>query len=524
MFSLDQATSNVHNNPNNQWAWKSRTRGEGEFNPYAVLKWHSSNSPQKLALVTPDAKYTFQELEVLAGKIASKLRFHGVRPGHTIMIALPKDAAWIFQLAMFHDSIVSMSATQSAELPQEHFVDWILATKTQKNLPLDRIIVIDGDWVNDAIFKFKPPKEMHWFQDENSLVRVFPTSGSTGKPKLVPFSAKVFDVRCEYESNFSNYQQPYVSILGMSAISGYFPCLRALFAGETCYLISHNDPRLWGFLEEHRALTLWGSPLQMRGLLKRLPSGFESKLSLDMILTSGSILPRELARKLVERFSCRVRNVYGSTETSGVTSIAVDGEVDPAIAGSVMSDSEVRIFEEDKGSEVQRGSVGLVGVRSPSMVNQYLGNPTATAEFFKGGWFFSGDLGFLDDAGRLVLSGRSSEIVNVGGVKVNPDRIDNYLASHPAIRDGAAFAVKDEYGMDLMIAGVVPKMKNLDLKGLTKDMRAALGSQSAIFAIPVPEIPRNENGKVVRYKLSERYQKAISERLKSVKKNRPNDS
>ena len=140
------------------------------------------------------------------------------------------------------------------------------------------------------------------------------------------------------------------------------------------------------------------------------------------------------------------------------------------------------------------------------MATSYYKNPAATAEFFKDGYFYPGDLAFINDAGLLVLGGRSSEVINLGGVKVNPQKVDEIAMAQLGVIDCAAFAVSGQSGVEeLAIALVVDSDFNQEF--FDKAMAQKSPYPPAI-SIPMAKIPRNDNGKVSRQLLRTEYEKA----------------
>ncbi|MGH2616073.1 MAG: AMP-binding enzyme, partial [Thermomicrobiales bacterium] len=90
------------------------------------------------------------------------------------------------------------------------------------------------------------------------------------------------------------------------------------------------------------------------------------------------------------------------------------------------------------------GAIGESTVRGSAVFTGYLGDPDASAAaFFPGGWYRTGDLGYLDQEGYLFVTGRAREMINRGGEKIAPQEIDDLLSTHPAIAEAAAFALPD---------------------------------------------------------------------------------
>ena len=147
-----------------------------------------------------------------------------------------------------------------------------------------------------------------------------------------------------------------------------------------------------------------------------------------------------------------------------------------------------------------------IRIKTPGMVEDYYNNKNATKNFFKDGWFYSGDTGYLTKQGEIVLTGRNDERINLNGVKVNPSKIDRIIESYPDVKEAACFPLTKSDGRIILGAVFVSEQKKFDLKKLVDYLLI----QSEQY--PVPEIfiqdnkiPRNYNYKIARHELSKKY-------------------
>jgi len=153
---------------------------------------------------------------------------------------------------------------------------------------------------------------------------------------------------------------------------------------------------------------------------------------------------------------------------------------------------------DDNWQPVPAGTEGEVSVRGPSVVDQYLDNPAATAASFRDAWFRTGDAGKLSADGYLTLVGRLKELINRAGEKISPYEVEDVLLAHPAVAEAAAYPVPDEdYGEQVGVVVV--------LRGDTtpKELAAYCADHLAAFKRPVrmtilPEIPKGPTGKIQR--------------------------
>jgi acyl-CoA synthetase (AMP-forming)/AMP-acid ligase II len=144
-------------------------------------------------------------------------------------------------------------------------------------------------------------------------------------------------------------------------------------------------------------------------------------------------------------------------------------------------------------------------VRGPAVFSGYLDDPEANAAaFLPGGWFRTGDVGYLDEDGFLYLQGRTSEIINRGGENIAPAEIDRVLQSHPAVEEGAVFGVPDaRFGEDLVAAVVIRP----GMRVTPRTLRAWMLDRLSPSRLPrriwmVEALPRTQTGKVQRRELA----------------------
>jgi acyl carrier protein len=173
---------------------------------------------------------------------------------------------------------------------------------------------------------------------------------------------------------------------------------------------------------------------------------------------------------------------------------------------------EVAVLDDDSRA-VAAGLVGEIAIRGANVTRGYENNPEANAQAFTGGWFRTGDQGYLDADGYLILTGRLKEIINRGGEKVSPREVDDALLEHPAVGQAVAFALAHPTLGEDVAAAVVLKP---GVAAEAEDIRASLFGRLADFKIPsqvvvVPSIPKGPTGKIQRIGLAQR----LADRLRT---------
>jgi acyl-CoA synthetase (AMP-forming)/AMP-acid ligase II len=167
----------------------------------------------------------------------------------------------------------------------------------------------------------------------------------------------------------------------------------------------------------------------------------------------------------------------------------------PGCAGFVHPWNKVQIVDE-ANRPLPFGAEGIVRIWSTSIVSGYLGDPPENRTAFQDGWFYPGDLGTVTKEGLLTITGRASEVINAGGVKVSPDLINNVLTGMHGIVEAAAFGVDyPDRPTEIWTAVVAPQP--LDEAALIDSCRKTLGGRAPQRIVRVERIPRNPMGKVL---------------------------
>ncbi len=165
---------------------------------------------------------------------------------------------------------------------------------------------------------------------------------------------------------------------------------------------------------------------------------------------------------------------------------------------------EVKVVNADD-CEVAAGTWGEVVIRGPNVMLGYWNRPDESGDALRGGWFHTGDIGFLDEAGYLSIVDRVKDMINVAGFKLWPREVEEVLYQHPAVAECAVIGVPDRVKGELPVAIVVARRgSDLTLESLDAFCRERL----ATYKIPssyefVDELPKTPSGKILKRVLRE---------------------
>lgn len=260
-------------------------------------------------------------------------------------------------------------------------------------------------------------------------------------------------------------------------------------------------------IEAERITWFTGVPTMSAELQAAAVDSDRDLSSLAEIYAGGAARPPAQVEKLARTFSHSSSGIgYGLTETNALGTIN-SGDIYRAKPGSagraVPAVTDIAIFGAD-GNQLPAGERGEVCIHSPANVLGYWNRPDATAEAFKDGWFYTGDVGYLDDEGFLFIVDRIKEIIIRGGENISCIEVEAAIYHHPAVSEAAVYGVPDERLGEAVAASVVLRDgEELSAEALCEFLREHI----AAFKIPAhlrfhPEaLPRIATGKIFKRQL-----------------------
>ncbi|MBS1883654.1 MAG: AMP-binding protein [Actinobacteria bacterium] len=287
---------------------------------------------------------------------------------------------------------------------------------------------------------------------------------------------------------------------------GFFHFVVGLPTASTMVLRRRFDPEgTLEAIERSRADVLAAVPVMVQRILG-LPDEVLDRYqlsSLRIASLSGSALPGELAIAWMDRFGDTIYNLYGSTEVAYATiATPADLRAAPGTAGRPPRGTTVRLYDE-AGKEVPPGQVGRIFVGNEMRMEGYTGGGNKEAI---DGLLSSGDVGHIDEAGRLFVDGRDDEMIVSGGENVFPREVEDLLADLDGVAEVAVIGVDDaEFGQRLKAFVVLEDGASLSEADLAAHVKANLASYKTPREVEfMDELPRNATGKVLKRELRDR--------------------
>jgi acyl-CoA synthetase (AMP-forming)/AMP-acid ligase II len=482
----------------------------------------------RVAIVDGDVRLTYAALRDAARDFGAALVHGGIAPGNRVSIWMPNCVEWVIAVlgiwsagatlvpintrfkggeaseilgrsrcrllvtvsdflgtdyaAMLHDS--------GAELPDLETIvvarsagwhDFVGAATETDRAELDRrAAAVDAADVSDILF----------------------TSGTTGTPKgVVQTHRSTLGVAGDWVAMTGlgpddRYLMvnPYFHMFGLKA--GILASLiaRATMLPEPVFDVA----RVLRRVVDERVTVLPGAPTLYQSILDHPDRDAHDLSTLRLAVTGAADIPVELIRRTMQELPFRtVIAGYGLTEGGTATATEPDDppEAVATTVGKPRPGFELRIVD------------GEIHLRGATVMSHYLDDPEATAAVLSpDGWLRTGDLGVIDDAGRLKIIGRSKDMFIVGGFNAYPAEIENALLKHPDIQQVAVIGIPDDRLGEVGMAFVVP---HPGATATADDLIEWSRHEMANYKVPrrvefVTELPVNATGKVVKDELRKR--------------------
>ena len=379
----------------------------------------------------------------------------------------------------------------------------------------------------ESVIAGADPEEVFTDIDDNDTSILMFTAGTTGQPKGVMLT---HDNLATYVLNNVSPADPDIEeknilTVPLYHIAGMQAVLAAVYGGRTLVVQRQFDPSDWMTLVETESVTrAMMVPTMLKQLMEHEEFPERNLSSLQVITYGAAPMPVEVITKAIEVFpGTRFINAFGQTESaSTITMLTPEDHViegspgERAIKlkrlgsiGRALGDTEVKIFDED-GSEQPVDEVGEIVARGPRVMKGYWKAEEATNSTIRNGWLYTGDIGYMDEAGYIFLSGRAKDIIIRAGENISPEQVEATLHSHPAIDEAAVIGVPDpQWGETVRAIVALKAGAQASEADIIEHCRGQLASfkkpESVIF---VDSLPRNPLGKVLKRVLREEYGEA----------------
>jgi len=447
----------------------------------------------KPALVWEKGSLTWSELDRLASGFADYLARQGAKAGDRIGLIVPNGAEFVIGFL----GVLKLGATVAPLNPvlkPEELVRFIDDLKPR--LVVKEVKAGPGVW--------STPSRC----DAPSLILY--TSGSTGQPKGAVFShdALTFANRSWGGAvmGLSPDDRVLVAVPLAHSLGLNGGLLAPLLLGATVALVERFAPEaVLGAIRRHRVTVFPGVATIFRRLLNSPAFWGADFSSLRHAVSGAAPCPWELAVEWREKTATRIVRGYGMTELFRPISYFADDPTDiPDAVGKPVPGVEIRIVED--GEVKSRGDTGELLIKSPAVMEGYLGDPEETQAVLEHGWFKTGDLANVTPEGYVRIVGRKRERILRGGYSIFPQEVEAVLLSHPAVAEAAVVGVpSSDLGEEVAAFVSLKPESRVSAEELIDHCKERL----AHYKYPrhlkiIPELPKGTTGKILKSELTGR--------------------
>lgn len=465
--------------------------------PYDYLVRNARDIPDEVAITDGEQAFTWQALSDITKQIAFELRQRGIQPGDLVGLRLSPLLNCVVSWAAFHEAAVVIKHTALVDEIDELTPNLVIADDPDFVWASGATLTASREWLS-RLGKNPIDVSQNRYPSSDSIFRYSISSGTTGRQKITVLPMSVVCERAKFSLDAMGAKNLHMNLIGGGAESGFYTFIASAMEGTT-YLVPLTTRGPVSLLKKYNVDVVKGSPMQLSRLARELQATHEKLPHLTKIFVGGARLPEALHAKLVRLTGATVGVAYGATELLSISMRTEDTD-DMSDLGSPVPGTTVEIVDPDTHERLGDGQVGLIRARGNYMPTEYIGNPEATAKHLIDGWFYPGDLGMLLD-GRLFLRGRVSELINAGGLKIDPNLIEDAFNSVVDVDEAAAFACPRADGIDRVAVAYVNKAP-IDGKAVYSQLRDLLGNAAPVLMFKVTSLPRSEMGKVLRGELT----------------------
>ena len=363
--------------------------------------------------------------------------------------------------------------------------------------------------------------------DEDDTSLLIYTSGTTAMPKGVQLSYRALTalvVNTQVPPDPTVDQDVVLSSVPFFHIAGASAMASAIFSGRKLAILPQFDPQAWLQTVEQEGVThAFVVPTMLKRLMDVDDFDHYDISSLRGITYGAAPMPYEVVRAACDVFPPKgigLMNAYGQTEATGsMTFLApedhqLDGTPEEnevklerlRSVGRPMPDIDIGILSAN-GEQLPDGQEGEICVRGDRVMRGYNKREEETESAIIDGWLHTGDVGKIDEAGYLFITGRIKDMIIRGGENLAPAEIENVLEDHPAIAEAAVIGVPDvEWGEVVKAVLVAVPGEEIGVEDLTTYVKSHLASYKAPAAYEwVDDLPRNHMGKVLKNELRDLY-------------------
>lgn len=502
------------------------------MNIATILELQAYNRPDKKALIIDDKAVSYREINKRANKIGNSLISLGVAKGDRVALFLPNCREFIevfFGALKIGAIVLPMNI-----LYKERELDFLLNNssakvvvtldeniKTIKNIKtklpsLKQVVTIDGistypDIVElQKIVENADDKLIACDLDPDDTATILYTSGTTGNPKGSMLTHRNLMMNSEYYANKLGANSDWIGIclLPLSHLLSLAAGVLVLFGrGATMHVMKKFDSESAArIIAQYEVNFTFAVPTVYSMFLALGENSKIDLTSLEVCITTGSVTPIELRKKVEATFGCRTVQAYGQVESSPVITMdRNDKERKLESVGYPLPHVEIKIVN-DNDEILPPREHGEICAKGHCVMKGYWDNPEGTAKTIIDGWLHTGDIGMIDEEGFLYIFDRKKDMIICGGYNIYPIEIEEVLYEYNKILEAAVVGIPDDRMGEIPKAFIVPKRgETITREEIMEYVVSRLAKYKKVRSVEIiDELPKGPTGKILRRKLRER--------------------
>lgn len=468
------------------------------------IAYHAALRPQAIAFICDGREISYTEFSRDAGKFIHAVKRFELPQGSFVAVACSDlYTHWLVLLALEHLGM----ATASFDTEEGHHatpmlarMDLVISDQVLSNERIKKQHPISADWLRDIADHPSEGLFAAPIKRPDAAIRILRTSGTTGGQKLLVVTASQQEARlqermmrlCMSEDIRYLLTQPF------SVNNNHGNATACLRAGGV--VVSEPRFTVAQAIKTHAISYISLIPFQLMDLLKNLPEGYSKPPQLTISVYGGAISDA-LRAEAITRLAGKVLCSYSSNECSLISEVTSEG------MGMILPGVCVEVVDATD-TPLPLGCSGAIRVRTKTMADRYLDSPEAAKGMFRDGWFYPGDTGILHDRNILQFVSRTDDLLNIGGVKMAPNILEEMVLKNTRVKDVGVCTIPAADGVErLCVAVSTDGVFDNDLA--EQIIRCFDNQLGTVYVIRLKSIPRTGNGKIQRILLKETISKMV---------------
>lgn len=496
------------------------------------IEKYASENPGKIYLYFKDEEIRFKEFNDNINKRANYLLDLGIERGDRVALYLPNCPEFLYTwlaCTKIGAAIVPINTAYKAEetkyvlnhsetklvVTNKEYLDLVLSIKNDCRY-INNIFTVDASSDSNVIVLPEAVKDFPVSNPDvevgnDDIVSILYTSGTTGPPKGCILPNDYYTITAENHLQFAGITSDDRIITHLPLFHMNAQCIAtipSILSGACLILIEQfSASRFWDQNKKYRP-TIFSYIGSILSILEKLPELPGDKTH-GIPRCYGGGVGKDQMERFENRFNLKVIEAYGSTEDSTVTSnYYMEGSRKIGSVGVPSPRREVRIVD-DEDQDLPPNTRGEIIVKGKPMMKGYFKDAEATAEVMRGGWFHTGDNGYIDDKGFLYFSERKKDIVRRSGENISSVEVETVIKAHPKILDAAVIGVPDEIRGEEVKAYILLRSGHTEKTCPPSEIIAFCQENLAYFKVPryleyrEKDFPRTPTQRIQKFELKE---------------------